>query len=141
MSTYKKSFERVYHHFLDWEENDHNMWGVVSDRKRWLEKAIEFTSDHKRYGRFMMRVVKEWPISSENALTDSALNKRAWVGHAACALAMGCPEDITREAWGQLSDEQRVLANKEADAAIAVWEHDYCKSKGIHTDVGESMLF
>ena len=117
------------------------MWGSVDNRGRWLEKAIEFTSDHKRYGRFMMRVVKEWPISCENALTDSTLNKRAWVGHAACALAIGCPEDITREAWGHLSDEQRVLANKEADAAITVWEYDYCKSKGIHTDVGEEMLF
>ena len=136
----KRKFKRVYHHFLDWEEVDHNMWGTVNNRAHYLKKAIDFTGNHKLYGRFMMRVVTEWKASSENALTDSGLNQRAWVGHAACALAMGCPEDIVREAWGYLTDEQRLLANKEADNAIAVWQDAYIKDKGIHQDVGGQVL-
>lgn len=134
-------FTRVYHPYWDWEEIDHNMWGVVCDRKKAINSAIEFTGDHGLYGRFMMRVVKEWRVSCENALTDYSLNRKAWVGHAACALARGIPEDITRFAWGRLGDEQRILANQAADRAIQSWEYHYAKSLGLCDGMGEQMLF
>ena len=133
--------KRVYHPYCDWEELDHNMWGVVENRKKYLSKAKEFTADHKLYGRFMMRVVREWPVSCENALTDYSLNRKAWIGHAACALALECPEDIVREAWGYLNYEQQLLANKEAERAIQAWEHTYIKDRGLREGMGESMLF
>jgi hypothetical protein len=132
--------ERVYHPYWDWEEVEFNMWGTVDDRKKWLKKAIEFTGDHKKYGRFMMRVINEWPISCENALTDSMINRKAWIGHAAVALAIQCPEDIVREAWGLLTDEQRLLANKEAERAVQTWENNYLQSKGLCDNVGGSLL-
>jgi len=116
------------------------MWSDAEDHKGFLEKAVCFTGDHALYGFYMMRVIKEWPISCENALTDSSLNKKAWVGHAACALAIGCPEDITRKAWRFLTDEQRFLANKEADRAIRTWENNYRKNQSIHREMGGQML-
>ena len=125
---------------MDWEEIQTNMWGSVDNKKLWLKKATKFTGDHCLYGRFMIRVVNEWPISCENALTDGFINRRAWIGHAACALAINCPESITREAWGQLTNEQQFLANKKADDAIRLWEYNYSKSKGLHTDMGGKML-
>ncbi len=127
--------KRIYHPYWLWEEIDANMWGDVSNRKAALKKAVEFTGDHKKYGRFMQRVVNEWRYSCENALTDTALNRRAWVGHAATALALGIPEDITREAWGHLTDEQRLLANKEADRAIALWENSRKEDKNLCIDM------
>lgn len=101
-----------------------------------LEMAIEFTGDYKLYGSFMEKVVNDWEFSCENALTDPGLNKRAWVGHAACAMALSCPEEITRKAWGRLSSEQQLLANKEADRAIRIWNENYIKSKGLHKILG-----
>lgn len=132
--------ERIYHPYWLWEEVDHNMWGDVSNRKAALKKAITFTGDHKLYGRFMLRVVREWRYSCENALTDSSLNKKAWVGHAAAALAHGLPESITREAWGYLSHEQRVLANNEADRAIASWKKSREAGRDLQVDMGEALL-
>lgn len=132
--------KRVYHPYHAWEEVGAGMWSDVEDRKAWVEKAIAFTSDHKKYGLHMMRVIKEWPISCENALTDPALNKKAWVGHAACAMAIGCPEDVVRQAWGVLSDEQRFLANREAERAIKQWDFDYSKSLGLHHDMEGTLL-
>lgn len=137
----KVQLERVYHHWADWEEVKYNMWGTVENRRRWVKAAIDFTGDHKRYGRFMMRVIDEWPISCENALTDPSLNQKAWIGHAACALALECPEDITREAWGRLTDEQQLLANQKAQHAIDAWKMRYAASKGLLPDMGEEMLF
>jgi hypothetical protein len=133
-------FKRVYRPVGEWEEIAHNMWGEATDRRTSLEQAISLTGDHKRYGEYMMRVVNEWPVSCENALTDNSLNQKAWVGHAAVALAINCPEDITRIAWGYLTDEQRLLANKAAERAIHVWAVRYAKSRGVLQDMGGSLL-
>ena len=131
---------RIYHPIDKWEEVKAGMWSEVENRKEMLEKAIAFTGNHKMYGHYMIKVIVEWPYSCENALTDKLLNQKAWVGHAACAMAIGCPEDITRQAWGYLTDEQRFLANKEAEQAIRVWRHAYSKDKQIHRSMGEEML-
>lgn len=132
--------KRVYRHYLDWEEINTNMWYDVENHSRYLNKAIEFTSNHSLYGRFMLKVVHLWPNSCENWLTDYSSNRRAWIGHAACAMAINCPEKITRKAWGYLTDEQRLLANREADRAIQVWEDNYRKSKGLRGGMEEQML-
>lgn len=132
--------ERVYHPISKWEEIPHGMWADLEDKADMLRRAIAFTGNHKLYGSYMLRVIVEWPISCENALTDSSLNQRAWIGHAACALAIGCPEDITREAWGHLTDEQRLLANNEADRALRCWRYAYAKDRNLCDDVGGSLL-
>ena len=135
-----RKFKRVYHPYTEWEEVSHNMWGDVEGEKEWLERAIEFTGNHQLYGSFMMRVISEWPVSCENALTDYNINRKAWIGHAAAALAMQCPEHITRKAWKHLSYEQQYLANEEASRAIRTWENNYFKSKQLCESLGGALL-
>lgn len=132
---------RVYRKCTEWEELYYNMWGSVGSTKEWKERAIKFTGNHRLYGFFMQRVVAEWPVSCENALTDYALNQKAWIGHAAVALAFRCPEHITRLAWKELTGEQQLLANNEARRAISVWKHNYRKNNGLYRNVGNQMLF
>ena len=133
-------FDRVYHPYQSWEEMQHNMWGTVDDRSKFLSMAVEFTGNHFLYGHFMERVVNEWPVSCENALTDANLNRKAWVGHAACALAFRCPEDITRQSWSVLTDEQQLLANKQAERSIFKWAYRYAEDKGLRLDVDRALL-
>jgi len=119
--------KRIYHPYWKWEETNFNMWGKSQDREGDLNKAIDFTGDHKKYGEWMMRVVDDWPYSCEHNLTDKTQNRKAWIGHAAVAYWSGIPEDIVRKAWGYLTDDQRDLANKEADKAIREWERRHAK--------------
>lgn len=137
----KKIFKRIHHPYWLWEEVKFNMWGEADDKSAMLQKAIEFTGDWNLYGSYMERVAMEWKYSCENSLTDYGINRRAWIGHAACALAIRCPEDITRKAWGYLTDEQRVLADRKADEAIALWEELRVKNNGLREDVDGQMLF
>ena len=116
------------------------MWGAVDDRKEYLTKAIAFTGNHQLYGYWMNAVVDRWWFSCENALTDDALSKKAWIGHAACALAFGCPEDIVRLAWGSLTDEQQFLANEQAERAIQKWSNTYRTYRQLCNDMGEPLL-
>lgn len=123
----KQSIKRIWHPYWLWEEVKFNMWGTPIDGEDMLKKAVKFTGDHKLYGKWMMKVVKEWKYSCEHNLSCLEQNRQAWIGHAAVALAFKCPEDITRLAWWQLTDRQRELANKEADKAITYWENKYAE--------------
>lgn len=118
---------RVYHDYRRWEDFKNGMWRNVSGKEieSLLPAAIEFTGDHERYGKAMMSVIMRWKYSCEHNLTDSGLNKRAWIGHAACSLELGFPEVVVRAAWKHLTDEQRYLANKQADIAIEQWKSNY----------------
>lgn len=122
--TMMQLLDRVYHPYWKWEEVEKNMWGTVDNRERYLKWAIDFTGDHKKYGRFMIRVANEWKYSCEHNLSNTTQNRRAWIGHAACALANECPEDIVRQAWGHLTKEKQKLANSQADMAIEYWEQN-----------------
>lgn len=107
------------------------MWRkeTKENEETFLKKAVDFTGNHKLYGSWMMKVVKEWPMACEHNLSDTGLNRRAWVGHAAVCLAFRCPEYITRAAWRKLTKEQQDKANAQADKAIKQWEQNYLLNK------------
>lgn len=110
----------IWHPWWLLEEVDHNMWGEVTHRKTWLQLAIAFTGNPDLYGEWMRKVADKWKHSCEHNLTKPG-DKRPWIGHAAVALAIGCPEDVVREAWGYLSEEQQTKANAKAAQAIEYW--------------------
>lgn len=98
------------------------MWRVPQNREEMLSEAITFTGDAEQYGRAMLRVIREWPRSCEHNLTNLSQNRKAWLGHAACALERGLCEDVVREAWSRLSLKQQREANRKAQQAIEEWE-------------------
>jgi len=114
---------KIWHPYTSWECFKNGMWRNVSGKERnyFLRKAVEFTGNHELYGSFMKRVITEWPIACEHHLSGDQGNKKAWVGHAACCLAIGCPEDITRHAWSYLTKQQQDDANAQAQKAIDEW--------------------
>lgn len=116
----------IWHPYWLLEEVESNMWGVVSNRETWLGIAILFTGNHNLYGEWMRKVVETWKYSCEHNLTKSG-DKRPWIGHAAVALAIKCPEDIVREAWGRLTADQQDAANKKASEAIEYWKENAAK--------------
>lgn len=124
----KRLIKQMYHPYWLWEEVKFNMWGDVENHDELLQRAIKFTGDTKKYGSYMRKVVREWKYSCEHNLSCVGQNRQAWIGHAACALAFKCPENIVREAWWLLTERQRIEANKEADKAIELWEKTFSKN-------------
>jgi len=132
----KRNCTRIYHPISKWEEIGAGMWSKSENRKADLKKAIEFTGNHRLYGKYMMQVVREWVFSCENSLTNIDINHKAFIGHCAAAKALGLPEDLVRQAWGVLTDEQRQKADMAAERAIRWWwdnkgkDYEVCKSMG-----------
>lgn len=123
--------KRVYHHYEKWEEIHAGMWRNIpsSERSAMLDKAEILMKDTDQFLSAMQRAITEWTYSCEHHLTGG-FNRQAWIGHAGCCIAIASPEDVTREAWHRLTQEEQERANAAADQTIADWEVRYSQ-KGV----------
>lgn len=137
-----RTMKRVWYPYQEWEDFQAGMWRILpkDEEPDFTSKAIDFTGNHALYGSYMMRVVSEWPIACAQNFTAPGINKQAWVGHAACCLAINCPEYITRRAWKELTQEQRDLANNQADIAVRQWRKNARENPSIYQNLGTSRL-
>lgn len=87
-----------------------------------INNIILFTGNHIEYGKAMNEVIDNWTFTMEHNLTNSSINKKAFIGHCAACFAYGYPEYLVRYAWWQLTEQQRVLADIEAVKAYNKWE-------------------
>lgn len=115
--------KRIYHHYTKLEEYEAGLWRATAPEERdyFVGLAKQFMSDTEAFGAAMIRVIKEWKHSCEVSLTSPSVNHRSFLGRAACLLATGCPEDLTRIAWCGLPPDKQDAANAAADLAIAEW--------------------
>lgn len=126
---------RVYIPYWEWEDWLNGMWAIGDESK--LQDAIEFTSDHILYGNAMMEVISAWPRTMLNSLTNTSINRRAFLGHCAVCYKLGIQESITREAWKFLTDQQRVAADDEATKHIKEYERSH---REIYQNMAGSVL-
>lgn len=115
--------KQIYHPYTRWEDWLCGMWDRCSTEKEaeLLPEVIEFTGSAIEYGAAMLDVLTHWPIACEHNLTNTSINRRAWIGHAACCLKFGWPECVVRSAWKHLTARQQNEANAMADKAIRCW--------------------
>lgn len=99
------------------------MW---DDRKKEMNKISEaknILSDKKKCRMSMEFVVDAWPISAKQHLSKHWLNRRPWLGQAACNFSCGANEEETRIAWNfYMTKEEQDSANAIADEIISEWE-------------------
>lgn len=117
--------KQQYIHYLEWEDFHAGMWGRSDDEESDLVKAIEFTGDAHKYGEAMKQVVNEWPRTMLHNLSNPSMNKRAFLGHCAVCWAIGIPEYIVRRAWKELTEEQRIAADKVAQETVDAWREKF----------------
>lgn len=120
------NIKRIYHPYWKWECYKNGMWRKETKEYELknLDEIIKFTSDHLLYGKAMLKAVDLWKYSCDNFLSNVSLNRKAYIGHAGCCIERLYPEYLVRMAWGELTESQRLLANKEAEKAIKIWEQN-----------------
>ena len=109
--------------YWEWEDWQNGMWQNNDEHR--LQEAIEFTSNWQVYGSAMLDVIFAWPRTMLNSLTNSSVNKRAFLGHCAVSYALGISELTTRMAWKELTDQQRYDADLIAQQTIDAWKKEY----------------
>lgn len=120
----KRKIKRIFHHHSKWEEADAGMWRrpTGSEREWHIQRCHEFMEDTARFRDAMLKAISDWPISCEVNLSNPHNNRQAWLGHAACCIAIECPEEPTRAAWWKLTQKQRDDADDAAAEVIDIWE-------------------
>lgn len=115
--------KQIYHPYHLWECYLNGMWRKETKEYELskINEIIEFTGNHILYGNAMFEVIEKWIYTMEHNLTNSSINKKAFIGHCACCFKHGYPEYLVRQAWWQLNDNQRNLADKQAIKAFKTW--------------------
>lgn len=117
--------ERIFHHYDKWEDFHAGMYDESRDgRKERVQKAAVILGTPSICRTAMEKVISEWQIATEYNLSNAEINRKAWLGQAACSCYAGIHEDETREAWGIMTEAQRTEANRIAASIIRKWLHD-----------------
>lgn len=127
--------KRAFYHYTLWEDFKSGMYetpckidestGETTEQR--IQYAVECLSNAEICRECMQKVVKEWTIATEQVLTDLGHNRKAWLGWCACFMYGGCHDEETRAAWGIMTEENRIKANRIADEVIKQWEQEYMK--------------
>lgn len=129
-----RNIKQAFHRYETWEDYKSGMYnspcmisitGITSEER--IDKAIECLSDKRICREYMRKVVCEWPIATEEVLTNPECNGRAWLGQCACFMYGGCHDEETRKAWVLLHPAVQRIANKIADEVIKGWLTEYSK--------------
>lgn len=114
---------RVFHTFDKWECYKAGFYnttaeGMSQDEAR--EKYRAFLGDLDAFRSGLEGVTSTWPMSCEHYLTNSAMNRIAWLGQAAACYSIGLPA-IFRGGFSLLNEQQQDAANRLAHEYLNKW--------------------
>lgn len=117
--------ERIYHRYEIWEDYKNGMYNESKEgRTERVREAAHILGTPTLCEKAMRKVINEWLICTEYNLSNIGVNRKAWLGQAACSCYANIHEDETREAWGIMTEEQRVMANRIAQRLIDKWQRE-----------------
>ena len=114
---------RIFHTFDKWEAVAAGFFapGLKGrDREECEQEYGVFLADLDAFGAGITKVFKEWPNSCEHNLTNSSMNRIAWIGQAAACCALGLPSTY-RAGFSNLPQDKQDAANALALKYLNMW--------------------
>lgn len=116
--------DRIFHTFDKWECQKAGFYetkppkGLTPDNCRAYYR--ELLTDIPEFERILGLIISEWKHSCEHYLTNSAMNRVAWLGQAALCYKHGIPAEF-RGGYGLLTEDQQLAADEAALRALNEW--------------------
>jgi len=114
---------RVFHTFDKWECVKAGFYATTKDgwTAEQCENAyLELLSNTVEFDKIARAMMAAWPMSCEHYLTNSAMNRLAWIGQASVCFKFGVPSRFSG-GWALLTPEQQAAANVTALEALNYW--------------------
>lgn len=114
---------RIFHTHDKWECYKAGFYATHKDgmNKAQCEEAYrDFLSSPQRFANALDHIIVEWKHSCEHYLTNSAMNRIAWLGQAAACYAIKVPAEF-RSGFYLLSEPEQSAANKVAYEYLNKW--------------------
>lgn len=118
---------RIFHTYDKWECHRAGFYASTKEgmtKKQCEEFYAEFLSDSDRFRKSLHGVVTEWKNSCEHYLTNSSMNRIAWLGQASVCYESGIPSCFC-SGFNLLSDRQQLAANNNALDFLNSWLKDH----------------
>jgi hypothetical protein len=115
--------DRIVHTYDKWECYKAGFYATTKEgmSKEECEEAYrEFLSDTPRFAAALEHVTQNWRHSCEHYLTNTAMNRIAWLGQASACYAIGIPA-IYRGGFHLLSQAEQITANETALEYLNRW--------------------
>lgn len=115
---------RIFHTFDKWECNKAGFYesrppkGMSAEECKLVYRDL--LADIPAFESALNRVITEWKYSCEHYLTNSAMNRIAWLGQASLCIQKGIPSEF-RGGWGLLTEPQQQAADQAALRALNKW--------------------
>lgn len=131
--------KRIYHPWWDWECLKMYESYCEETSGQSIKMYAEFLKDLPRFEKALQRVLKEWPISCEQFLSNESMNRIAWLGQASLCIETGIP-CFYRGGFKIMSEEEQHLADKMALKYLRIWINDKKQDNQIYLFMEESRL-
>ena len=104
--------KRIFHPYWNWECYKSGFFNTTSDleKEEAQRKYCEFLGDLDLFEKALNRVLKEWPVSCEQFLSNESMNRIAWLGQASMCIETGLPS-VYRGGFRLLSGEKQKQAD------------------------------
>jgi hypothetical protein len=116
--------DRIFHTFDKWECNAAGFYeskppkGINADECKKLYRDVLLNIPE--FEEALARVISEWKHSCEHYLTNSAMNRIAWLGQASLCITKGISSEF-RGGYALLTNEQQLAADQAALRALNDW--------------------
>lgn len=117
---------RIFHTFDKWECHKAGMYAQSfpgKTKEQCEQEYAKFLSKPKLFQDVLKHVIKEWKHSCEHYLTNTSMNRIAWLGQAAMCYHTGIPSKFC-SGFNLLTEEQQNNANEVALEALNIWLKD-----------------
>jgi len=115
---------RVFHTFDKWECHKSGFYESKPPKGMTAEDCKnayrDLLTNEEQFASALGRVITEWKHSCEHYLTNTAMNRIAWLGQASLCISMGIPSEF-RGGFGLLTEKQQQKANSLALQALNKW--------------------
>lgn len=120
-----KKMNRIYHTWEMWECFRAGFFDTSSKNKSLTDddcrkQYADFLKNSFAFQTSAIRVITEWPVSTEHNLTNENMNRLAWIGQAAACIECGLPSKYCG-GFNLLSNSDRAIANNVALGVLNAW--------------------
>lgn len=113
--------KRVFHPWWDWECYRGGMYSAVEmEYRKAIGEYANFLADTVRFRNALDRVLKEWPVSCEQFLSNESINRIAWLGQASMCIDTRIPARY-RAGFKLLTNNEQAIANATALCCLNKW--------------------
>jgi ParB-like chromosome segregation protein Spo0J len=116
--------DRIFHEWEDWECFPAGFYSDKPPTGMSVEECEiayrDFLADIQRFEDALSRLIVEWKNSCEHYLTNSKMNRIAWLGQASMCLDSGIPSRFCG-GYNMLSEDQQKAADLKAFQYLNIW--------------------